>query len=210
MAAWRGFFGKIPARGDFVRAALPRSFIDAWDVWLQRVLAGSQELLGEAWLPAWMEAPIWRFALPAGQCGPDAVLGLWMPSVDRAGRLFPLSIVALAESSTNNLSALLREGGPWLDAVEQAGLDALEHNLSPEALAERVADPAHWQQIGPSAADPYLAGTGALWWTAGSPHVASGYHALGALPNAAQFARMLDESSSETTGQYPPATSGSP
>ena len=30
----RGFYGKLPARGDFVRAALPRDFTDRWDAWL--------------------------------------------------------------------------------------------------------------------------------------------------------------------------------
>ena len=42
----RGFFGKLPARGDFVRAGLPRDFVDPWDAWLQRVLAGSRDAAG--------------------------------------------------------------------------------------------------------------------------------------------------------------------
>ena len=34
-----GLFGKLPARGDFVRENLPRDFTDAWDAWWQRGLA---------------------------------------------------------------------------------------------------------------------------------------------------------------------------
>ena len=64
-----GFYGKLPARGDFVRAGLPRDFTDPWDDWLQSVMAGSRSLMGEAWLPAFLEAPVWRFALPPGMCG---------------------------------------------------------------------------------------------------------------------------------------------
>ena len=61
-----GFYGKLPARGDFVRAGLPRDFIDPWDAWLQSVIAGSRVLAGDAWLPAYLESPVWRFALPPG------------------------------------------------------------------------------------------------------------------------------------------------
>jgi len=91
-----GFFGKIPSRGDFVRAGLPRSFISPWDEWLQAMLPASREALGETWQDAWMEAPIWRFLIQPGICGPDAVLGVFMPSVDRAGRYFPLTLACVA------------------------------------------------------------------------------------------------------------------
>ena len=73
-----GFYGKLPARGDFVRAGLPRDFTDPWDDWLQSVIAGSRSLMGDAWLPAFLEAPVWRFTLPrrhvrdTGGARPDA------------------------------------------------------------------------------------------------------------------------------------------
>src|SRR4029434_3465373 len=38
-----GLFGKLPARGDFVRENLPRDFTDSWDDWWQRGLAERQE-----------------------------------------------------------------------------------------------------------------------------------------------------------------------
>ncbi len=41
-----GFFGKLPARGDFVRQGLPRSFTDTWDAWVAGALAGSRDRLG--------------------------------------------------------------------------------------------------------------------------------------------------------------------
>ena len=56
-----GFYGKLPARGDFVRVGLPRDFTEPWDGWLQSVIAGSRSLMGDAWLPAFLEAPVWRF-----------------------------------------------------------------------------------------------------------------------------------------------------
>ena len=109
-----GFFGKLPARGDFVRAGLPRSFIDPWDAWLQQVLPASRRILGEAWEPAWLEAPVWRFALPPNLCGPEPVVGLWLPSVDRAGRYFPLMLGCAGGSVRGGLpGSRPRPPGGW-------------------------------------------------------------------------------------------------
>ncbi len=50
-----GFYGKLPARGDFVRGALPRDFTDRWDAWLNPAIAGSRLCMGEDWLPAFLK-----------------------------------------------------------------------------------------------------------------------------------------------------------
>jgi type VI secretion system protein ImpM len=190
-----GFFGKIPARGDFVRAGLPRSFVDPWDEWLSHAIAGSRERLGARWLPAWMEAPIWYFSLPAGQCGPAPVLGVWMPSVDAAGRHFPLTLA--------RIGALPADQDGWLAAAEAIGLDALQHDLVPEELARRLAE---------LAAPPGLAAAAAgQWWTEGSPFVPAGRLSLDALPDAAAFAAMLHAvpcSESEEQPAGPPGAGG--
>jgi type VI secretion system protein ImpM len=132
-----GFHGKIPARGDFVQVGLPRAFTDPWDGWMQRMVAASRAVLGEAWLPAWLEVAVWRFALSPDVCGPGAVIGLWMPSVDRVGRYFPLTLAAVAGDA--DPCGLLREGGGFLAAAEHAGRAALENDLPPDALAARAA-----------------------------------------------------------------------
>ena len=49
----------------------------------------SRDALGEGWLETYLTAPVWRFALAAGCCGPAAA-GIWLPSVDRVGRYYPL------------------------------------------------------------------------------------------------------------------------
>ena len=71
-----GFYGKLPARGDFVRAGLPRSFTDPWDDWLRVAIAGSRTKMGDDWLPAYLESPVWRFCLPPGLCGSLPAVGL--------------------------------------------------------------------------------------------------------------------------------------
>jgi type VI secretion system protein ImpM len=185
-----GFLGKIPARGDFVRVGLPRGFADPWDGWMERMLVGSRSGMGEDWLPAWLEGPVWRFALAPGVCGPDAVLGVWMPSVDRVGRYFPLTLAAVAAAA--EASAMIRDGGGFLAAVEAAGLDAVEHGREPEALAASVAAAAD-AALADAGVDPALCPrSGALWWTAGAVRVPPGAFAGSALPGEAEFLPMLD------------------
>jgi type VI secretion system protein ImpM len=151
-----GLFGKLPARGDFVRAGLPEDFVAPWDAWCRDMLAASRAALGEAWEDAWMTGPIWRFLLPAGACGPQAVLGVWLPSVDRVGRHFPFGLFALAARVAD-----LETGGVWLDAAEAAGLAGVVEDAPHGALAARIAA---------AFADVDLLAAG--WWTAGSPLVA--------------------------------------
>ena len=195
-AAAFGFCGKLPARGDFVSAGLPRRFVDPWHDWLQAVIAGSRDLLGEGWLPAWLEAPVWRFALPAGLCGPDGVLGLWLPSVDRAGRHFPLTVAAVTTGA--DLDELTDAGIGFLERAEAAGIAALERDLVPEELSALLAEPAARNPAANAACDgvhrPRLVRSAgaAAWWSAGSPRVPAGAFTGATLPDAAVFARMLD------------------
>jgi type VI secretion system protein ImpM len=173
-----GFYGKLPARGDFVRVGLPRDFIDPWDDWLQSVIAGSQSLMGEAWLPAFLEAPVWRFILPPGMCGSQTVLGLMLPSVDRAGRYYPLTFAALSQQGIAKAS-----GEGWLDACENAGRAALEQDTPPQVVADLIVSP-ELQEAPASIAE-------ATWWSEGSVRVTPSRLVLRYMPDAATYATML-------------------
>ena len=172
-----GFFGKLPCRGDFLRQGLPRSFVTPWDEWLSSALAGSKAAMGESWLPAFLEAPVWRFLLPAGQCGPDGALGLWMPSVDSAGRYFPLTIAAIFPGRAAT------RADAWLDAAEESGRTALEADTEPGDLTARLS------RI--PAPDGEGSVSHALWWTDGAPRVQAESITLGSLPAPGQFTAML-------------------
>ena len=169
-----GFYGKLPARGDFVRVGLPTSFIRPWDEWWQQGIATTRAAAAD-WTEAWLEAPIWRFHLEAGLCGPDPVLGLWMPSVDRANRYFPLTLAAVGEG-----------GAPagFLDTAEQAGLLALMEDTAPDLLATRLQAAF---EAGPAEAPPAPG-----WWTSGGPRVPAGSFVAVSLPQGAAFATMID------------------
>lgn len=95
-----GCFGKLRGNGDFVTRRLPRSFVGPWDAMLQAGLLASRATLGCAWLDAYLTAPLWCFALGGGVIGESGWAGVLMPSVDHAGRHFPLTIAAPVEART--------------------------------------------------------------------------------------------------------------
>jgi type VI secretion system protein ImpM len=134
-------------------------------------------MIGEAWLDAFLEAPVWRFILPPGLCGPRAAVGLIMPSVDKVGRYFPLTLVALPDAGTPSAD----EWTDWLDIAETLGRLALDEDAPPERLMPPVAP----------RSTTVSSETESVWWTDGGPRVEASRLSLPALPDAACFASML-------------------
>ena len=137
MSLESGFYGKLPSLGDFASRRLQQDFISSWDSWLQSSLAVSQEVLGEQWLKYYLISPIWRFALSPGLCGKDAWLGIVMPSVDRVGRYFPLTIASKVNANTS-LIHTFSEASDWFEELETAAISALENDLAVEAFDSMV------------------------------------------------------------------------
>jgi type VI secretion system protein ImpM len=133
-----GYHGKLVAKGDFITRRLPRGFLDPWDSWLQDVIAGSRTRMGEAWLDAYLTSPIWRFALPAGLCGEAAAAGVVMPSVDRVGRYFPLTIAALLPAGVDLLVVPVAAAG-WFGKAEEVARSALADGFDFDAFDVQVA-----------------------------------------------------------------------
>jgi type VI secretion system protein ImpM len=132
-----GLFGKLPAKRDFIAANAPRHILEVWEPWLQSALATSKQLLGERWADAYNCAPIWRFWLGADFCG-EAVIGVFMPSVDGVGRSFPLSLFA-GEGKGSLAPPELESNDAWFNAAESILLDALDPATTLEDVADRVA-----------------------------------------------------------------------
>lgn len=118
----------MPGLGDFFRIALPTAFTRPWDSWLQRSLGDARAALGARWQDAYMSAPIWRFSLAGGLAG-HAVSGVLMPSVDRVGRMFPLTVAGQGAPLTARTFA----------ALEDIALATLEGDVTRDALAEALA-----------------------------------------------------------------------
>jgi type VI secretion system protein ImpM len=217
-----GFFGKVTSHGDFVGRRLAPSFQQPWDDWLQSGLQQSRQALGERWLPTWLNSPIWRFALAPGVCGEHGCAGVVMPSVDRVGRHFPLTVAAGWGGQVPLLDCVTRYDG-WFSRIEELALSSLRDDFSLDAFDAALC--ALSGQPGVTAVDvPASAGTvialdalqplfaqlekpsprllqaaasaalhgHSLWWTDGAPDVAPCLLVCRGLPAPKAFTALLD------------------
>jgi type VI secretion system protein ImpM len=134
-----GLYGKLPILGDFVSRRLPASFVQRWDAWIQQALSASREQLDARWLDTYLTSPIWRFVLSPGICGEKAVTGVLMPSVDRVGRYFPLTLAAMLDEPRIP-SQLFVTAADWFDTLEQLALSALEDDINFDGFDRKLQD----------------------------------------------------------------------
>jgi type VI secretion system protein ImpM len=132
-----GFYGKLPAKGDFVSRHLAYDFVQTWDQWLQDGLIHSQELLQNDWQQCFQTSPYWCFALTAGVCGHQAVVGVMAASRDRVGRDFPITIALLLEDSVDPWYPALHQSA-WYQRAGGVLAQRYDHSLSLEQFTEQV------------------------------------------------------------------------
>jgi type VI secretion system protein ImpM len=206
-----GYYGKLASRGDFVSRGLPQSFVKPWDTWLAAGLHVSQQQLGADWLDAYLVSPLWRFVLAADVCGPQPVVGVLMPSIDRVGRYFPLTIAQTIEPE-QSLAALVSAPERWFEQVEAlmlatlgeaADFAAFDDSVStlgflPTTACEPISLFAGLQRTGASDPQARLAALAetacegaSLWWGRGSERIAPGLMRCAGLPDAAEFGSYL-------------------
>jgi len=119
-----GIYGKLPSHGDFLRRRVPDDFVGVWDAWLQASIAASRSDLGSEWLNLYLTSPAWRFCCDAGVCGANACAGVMVPSVDRVGRYFPLTLVWSVPDGVTPFT-IARCGDAWFDSVERLIVETL-------------------------------------------------------------------------------------
>ena len=216
-----GFYGKFPELGDFVNRRLPLEFVERWDEWLQEAIASSKESLAERWLDAYLTSPIWRFVVYHGLLGEYPWCGVLMPSVDRVGRYFPLTLACRLPLDANPVN-IIYEGNSWFDASEKVILTALEDQLDLDDFDNRVTSLGDLDGLAKSvglqpekgygqawqiplfSADcrPELSGllhnllhqrfgSYSAWWSSGSEKVTPSLLVCSALPKPADFASMM-------------------
>lgn len=132
-----GLYGKMPIFGDFVVRQLNEKFVTPWDIWLQDGLANSRRALGSAWLDYYLAAPIWRFVIGPGMLGEDAWIGIMVPSVDRVGRYFPLTL-AQPISPDIDIATTYLANSEWFKSMEDLGVDALRQDLDFEQYESKL------------------------------------------------------------------------
>ncbi len=132
-----GWYGKMPAMGDFLSRRLPTEFIQFWDNWLQNSIINSRAHLGSSWLNIYLNCPIWRFILMPQVYNQDIWTGILMPSVDKVGRYFPFTIAIQLEASPGILSTIINAQN-WFNDIEQLALRSLDADFSPEKLDQNL------------------------------------------------------------------------
>ena len=134
-----GLYGKLPSHGDFLRRRTSDAFVEMWDGWLQECMTASRSALGDRWLDVYLTSPAWRFTAAPRACGPAPLLGLMVPSVDRVGRYFPLTIVGTLPPHVSPVAAAIA-GGAFFDRAERLAIETLEAEFVDfEAFDARVA-----------------------------------------------------------------------
>ena len=133
-----GFFGKLPCNGDFIQHDVSQEWLETWDHWLQSCVYESRQALQGEWLNAYLSGPIWRFVLSEGACGSGAYAGVIVPSVDRVGRYFPITLVRQLDAGWNPLDVAVC-WAPWFEELEQCVCGALDsHDLRLDDFIARV------------------------------------------------------------------------
>ncbi|MCM2252992.1 MAG: type VI secretion system-associated protein TagF [Ramlibacter sp.] len=195
--AW---FGKLPSAGDFVSRRMPYAVRQFWDRWCADGMDALKASSGASGLDVWGATPKWAFLLPGQPGVPTGQLGVFAPSCDRVGRIFPFIVVAplVPDQQSVLVDRAAALGLAWGEAVGQAqaarlGIDALDAGLH-AALAETLAgepdedddddrttlplgiDPAPaplpWPRL---SRDFDMRGSQSYWWSV--PPTATGYQA---------------------------------
>jgi type VI secretion system protein ImpM len=206
-----GFFGKLLSHGDFISRRVPPELLGPWEAWLDAGLEQSRQFFGDKWLETYLSSPIWCFCASAGCCGDRPFSGLLMPSLDRLGRYYPLSI--LAPLGARDLPFEIAAGAAgWFDRIEALALSCLGDGFDflafDAALASAVLPIAEGASMtlevsiteaGPAPVVGSLLGrlfascavAYSLWWTSGSGTIAPCCRAYPGLPPAEDFAKLL-------------------
>jgi type VI secretion system protein ImpM len=186
--AW---YGKLPARGDFVNHGLPQAHLRAWDEWLQHGLRNAGRRRQRSVLDSQLRAfTPWRYlAWPDGE-DHLACAGVLVPSHDRVGRAFPLTVLQWVDSRRLDdtdwrdiEAALARLSDAALDVTDVRDTQASQHfealllGLPPLLAATPQAGTRASRQQPPLALLRSSPGTRSLWWV--EPHPGTSPTVLG-------------------------------
>ncbi|KQV59230.1 hypothetical protein ASC95_28385 [Pelomonas sp. Root1217] len=143
MSGVAGWYGKLPALGDFASRRLTPEWITQWDGWLAAGLHQLRVDAPDTWLNDYLASPAWRFALLPGALpdGPGEGLrvGVMIPSVDRVGRYFPLVVISPPLPRPND-GAQVAALWQWAGQIEEIAVNALHEDWSAETLDAALTD----------------------------------------------------------------------
>ena len=171
-----------------------------WDCWICESLLASRQRLQECWREAYLRSPAWRFVLAQGLCGEGMYAGIMLPSIDRVGRCFPLTIVACWGVENSELQTACNQKR-WFESAVALGLATLSSpTIDFDEFDRRVAGLAADLVAG----GDRTAGPGAMalrelerrlyplsfWWSSASGETKSDMLCVSGLPDPGGFAVM--------------------
>jgi type VI secretion-associated protein, BMA_A0400 family len=127
-----GYFGKLPASGDFVVRGLPKELSDHLYVWFSNGMLALERYDPAEWQHAYLVTPVWHFIFNRGVWGSQALQGCIAPSIDKVGRYSPLAIVRSFESTY--IREVLPPVDSWLYQVDAS----LRRSISEQVPAEEI------------------------------------------------------------------------
>lgn len=144
-----GWYGKLPATGDFVQYRLAEPVISSWSHWLQSGLLDWHS--HHASSADFLRAPAWNFILPATLGLQRVQLGVLVPSQDRVGRAWPL-LATQSFPLDGWHPAQLSMAGDWFNGLASSLRDAVAQQFSPQQLTDALSEvpPLPMPQIGRS------------------------------------------------------------
>lgn len=185
-----GWYGKLPGLGDFAMRRLPPAFVSRWDDWLQCGLhtmrdlpSGDHDTL----------APVCRFWLADNVVDGSAWGGLLMPSADRSGRRFPLTVAQPMGTLAQAIAARR-----WFSSVVAAMRFSLDNEHTLDDFEECLSALSPPPMRAASRADERLAAqvrndaaACSVWWRHGAAN-AEDFLLWRGLPEPAALATLLE------------------
>ena len=195
-----GYFGKVPMRGDFITHGLPVSFTEPWHQWIKQSLSSAKQQLGDDWMTHYLTTPIYHYVLSSDIYGGRTWLGVIMPSVDSAGRYYPMTLCRSFTSEDSPL-VLLNKFRHWLEEAEKLLLSTLNQNATLEIFEQefkRLAISAEEKQQATinieleKRIDTLLFETYSLWSTQGSELITPTLLIANSLPKHQTVVAFMD------------------
>ncbi len=91
-----GCFGKLPISPEFIRVQAKGGTLEAFDEWIQEGLLSCRVTLGPTWKDLFLESNTWNFLFHVPQ-QKEWLIGVMVPSQDKAGRMFPMTLFLRVE-----------------------------------------------------------------------------------------------------------------
>jgi type VI secretion system protein ImpM len=178
-AAAPGWFGKLSCLGDFASRRLAPEWVRGCDDWLSRCLAHSQAQRGPQWLPAYLAAPVWRFAWGPQVADAQWWFGLLMPSCDSVGRYFPL-VLAQPRAAPPQDRFGFAHLELWWQQMAHAALATLNDGASVDGFERALAESPAWPAVPANALRPLPLAGAHRWALPAGPSIDDVVHGLAA------------------------------